>query len=402
MRPVLRSAIPVLAVSALISGCALPYPPDLIPLPGREGTGSGSYQITVEMPDVVNVTTNQEVRVNDVSVGHIQSIDFDNWHAKLVVGLNADTRLPKNTSARIAQKSLLGAEYLELVPPPPGAATGGDLRDGDVIPLERAGRYPETEEVLAALSTVLNGGGLNQIRTITTELNATLGGREQDVRALIANLNDFVGRLDDRRTDIVHAIEGIDRFGTRLNEDRDKLAGAIDAIPAGLRSLNDQREDLVRTLDALGELGDVAKDVLHDSKGDLVADLHHLRPALDKLADSGRDLTESLSLVVSYPFPSNSVFPAVLKGDYGNLYVTLNGDPTALLRNFGLALPVPLLNGLPPIGAGSNGVDPLTAPYTDAPNLPGPDRHTRDQLPRHGLGPQDPLGGVVHPLTGGR
>lgn len=391
-------------VAGLLSGCGLPYPPDVLPLPGREGTGGDAIRVTVEMPDVVNVQSNQDVRVNDVEVGHVESIEFDNWHAKVVVGLNPDTRLPKNSSARIAQKSLLGAEYLELVPPPPGTAAGAALVDGDVIPLERAGRFPETEEVLAVLSGVLNGGGLNQVKTITTELNAALGGREPEVRALITNLNGFVGTLDARRTDVVRAIEGIDRFGVRLNEDRDKLAGAIDAIPGGLRALNDQRADLVKTLEALGELGDVAHQVIGDTQDDLVADLHHLRPALDKLADSGRNLTESLSLVVSYPFPSNTTFPAVLKGDYGNLYVTVNADPTALLRNFGGGLPLPLLSGLPPIGAGTGGIDPLTGPL-DAPKLPKMLTDAPgDLLPKPGGAGSapGPVGEVLRPLTGGR
>jgi phospholipid/cholesterol/gamma-HCH transport system substrate-binding protein len=413
MRRLLVAA--VLAGGLLVTGCGLPYPPDALPLPGREGTGGDAIRISVEMPDVVNVTPNQEVRVNDVEVGHVESIAFDNWHARVVVGLDPGTRLPKDTSARIAQKSLLGAEYLELVPPPGDAAggSGGELVDGDVIPLARSGRFPETEEVLAALAGVLNGGGLNQVRTITTELNAALDGREPEVRALITNLNGFVGTLDARRTDIVRAIEGIDRFGTRLNADREKLAGAIDALPGGLRALNDQRADLVKTLDALGELGDVAHDVLRDSQDDLVADLRHLRPALDKLADSGRDLTESLSLVLSYPFPSRTSFPAVLKGDYGNLYVTVNGDPTALLRNFGVGLPLPLLNGLPPIGAGTGGIDPLTAPYLDAPKplpkltpLPGTLPAPGDLLPAPRSGgaerKPDPVGDVLRPLTGGR
>ena len=44
------------------------------------------------------------------------------------------------------------------------------------IPLERTGRNPEVEEVLGALSLLLNGGGVAQLKTIASELNMALDG----------------------------------------------------------------------------------------------------------------------------------------------------------------------------------------------------------------------------------
>jgi phospholipid/cholesterol/gamma-HCH transport system substrate-binding protein len=411
MPSVLGRSVLVAGLALALTGCGT-YPPNLIPLPGREGAGGGAYQLTIEMADVANVVPNQDVRVADVPVGHVRSIDFDNWHAKVVVGINADTKLPANTTARIAQKSLLGAEYLELVPPPGADPAAGQLRDGDVIPLARTGRYPETEEVLAVLSTVLNGGGLNQIRTITTELNAAFSGKEPQVRELLESLKGFVGALDARRTDIVRAIEGIDKLGVRLNTDRDKLAHAIDTLPGGVKVLNDQRQQLVHTLDALGELGDKATGVIDSSHQDLVANLHHLQPALNKLADSGKNLTESLSEVVSYPFPSNTSFPAVLKGDYGNLYATLDLDPVNLLINFGSpaapVLSLPLIGvGLPPVGPTQGAPNPLEAPFVKAPVRPELPE-VKSLLPGAGSKPDRPdhpapsPGQLLGPIIGGR
>src|SRR3546814_8159169 len=70
-----------------------------------------------------------------------------------------------------------------------------------VIPVERTGRYPETEEVLASAATLLNGGGLGQVRTITRELNKAMGGREGDLRSLIDNLDTLATTLDAQRSE---------------------------------------------------------------------------------------------------------------------------------------------------------------------------------------------------------
>ncbi|HZZ50643.1 MAG TPA: MCE family protein, partial [Pseudonocardia sp.] len=338
-------AMSILLVVGALAGCGF-RPSSLLPLPGRHGVGGDATVIIVELANSQNLVRNAEVKVNDVTVGNVDDLQFDNWHARLRVGLKPGTTVSANAIARIGQKSLLGAEYLELVPPrsePPI----GQLRTGDVIPLARSTRFPETEEVLAALSVVLNGGGLAQLQTITTELNAALGGREPQIRQLINTLGTFVNSLDRQRASITGAIDGLDRLSRTLNERHDTLTNAIDTIPAGLEVLNDQRGQLVRALGALSDLSRVATRVISGSRSDLTGNLHDLRPAVGRLADAGKNLTQSLSLLGSFPFPSNTVFPAMLKGDYSNLYVTLDLSVDNLARNFGAGLGVA---GMPPLG----------------------------------------------------
>lgn len=388
-------------VPALVSGCgSAPYPPDHLPLPGLAGRGEGAYTVTVELPDAENLVANQNVRLHDVVVGNIESLTFENWHAKAVMRLNGDTRLPVGTTAKVAQKSLLGAEFLELTPPPGGQPGSRMLRDGDVIALDRSGRYPETEEVLAALSTVLNGGGLNQLKTINTELAAALTGHEGQAKELIHTLSAFAGTLDNRKADIVRAIEGIDRLSVRLNQDSAVVAHAVDTLPGGLAELNSQRKDLVDALDAVSKFGDVAKKVVDKDKDDLVDNLRHLEPILKKLADSGNNLTDSLSGILSPPFPVNTAYPTVMRGDYGNLFAIFDVQPITLLRNFcvisflggplqGCSPPLGLLTALPPMGASLPLADPLTTPFGKLPAAGDAPKVPLD------LGPPDPAGGLL-------
>jgi phospholipid/cholesterol/gamma-HCH transport system substrate-binding protein len=58
--------------------------------------------------------------------------------------------------------------------------------------------YPSTEQTLAAVSLLLNGGGLGQIQDITRTLSVAFAGREQDLRSLIEQLDRFVAYLNDQ------------------------------------------------------------------------------------------------------------------------------------------------------------------------------------------------------------
>src|SRR5882757_6771530 len=156
-----------------------------------------------------------------------------------------DIELPANALAMLRQSSLLGEKYIELSAPPPEQAATEPLADGAVIPVERTNRNTDIEEVLGALSMLLNGGGVEQLQNIAQELNAALSGNEPDLRATLHNVNTLVTTLDESKSDITRAIEGINQLAGTLNAEKDRLAGAIDTLGPGLQVLNDQRGQLV-------------------------------------------------------------------------------------------------------------------------------------------------------------
>ena len=128
-------------------------------LPGTSGGGPGSYVIQAQLPDVVTIKQNSPVRVADVKVGNVTKIEVQDWHALVTMRIDGKVHLPANSTAKVGQTSLLGSMHIELAPPtdqPPE----GELKDGSVIPLSRASTYPTTEQTLAAVSILLNGGGL--------------------------------------------------------------------------------------------------------------------------------------------------------------------------------------------------------------------------------------------------
>ncbi|MFF8406034.1 MCE family protein [Streptomyces sp. NPDC015684] len=315
--------------SLLLTGCEFNGWYD-VPLPGGAASDGHAYHVTVEFRDVLDLVPQSAVKVNDVTVGAVEKVELDGWHARVRLRVADSVKLPGNAIADLRQTSMLGEKYVALSAPA-GTRPLGRLRDGDRIPLSRSGRNPEVEEVLSALSALLNGGGVAQLKTITVELNKALGGREDRVRSLLKQLDTFLGGLDDQRAEIVRALKGVDRLAKRLKKEKKTIALAVDTMPPALKALADQRKDLTKMLTALSGLGKTATKVVNASHDDTVADLKKLQPILRKLNKAGDDLPDSLEILTTYPFPRNAT--DAVKGDYVNLKITADLDLANLYGN---------------------------------------------------------------------
>jgi phospholipid/cholesterol/gamma-HCH transport system substrate-binding protein len=286
-------------------------------LPGTQGTGAGSFLVQAQMPDVNNIEPNSRVRVGDVTVGHVTKIERQGWHALLSMRLNGDVVLPANATAKIGTTSLLGSLHIELASPttePPH----GRLQNGSLIPLTQGGAYPSTEQTLAALSMVLNGGGLGQVQDITEAFSTAFRGREQDVRSLITQLSEFTGHLNDQTGDIIAATESLNRLVGKFSAQQPVLDRALATVPDALAVLASQRDNLVQAADQLGKFSALTVDTVNQTKENLVKELKQVGPVLESLANAGPSLTRSLSLLATFPFP-NETFENFQRGDYANL-----------------------------------------------------------------------------------
>jgi phospholipid/cholesterol/gamma-HCH transport system substrate-binding protein len=321
------------AALVLLSGCGFHGVYDM-PLPGGADIGDHPYQVKARFQDVLDLVPNAGVRVNDVPVGRVEAIGLapNAWQAEVTLAVNGDVRLPANAIAQLKQSSLLGEKYVELAAPPPPEQPTGRLTNGATIGIDRTNRNPEVEEVLGALSLLLNGGGVGQLQDITRELNAALSGRESDVRGLLNNLNQLVASLDAQRNDITNALDAVNRLSASLNSQRGNIDVALRDLGPGLQVLNDQRGQLVTMLESLNRLSGVATNVVNRSQGDMVHDLNDLAPTLRQLAAAGDSLPKSFQVLVTFPFPDNAV-DGIKGSDYTNLYVNADLNLTDILDN---------------------------------------------------------------------
>ena len=319
---VFRGVVVALVSAGMLSGCSGWRGLNSLPLPGVEGKGPGAFVIQAQMPDVDNIEPNSRVRVGDVNVGHVTKIERQGWHALVSMELNGDVKLPANATATLGQTSLLGSLHIELAPPtdtPPE----GKLHDGSLIPLASSGKYPSTEQALAAVALLLNGGGIGDIQDITEALSTAFTGRENDLRSLIEQLDKAIGYLDDQKHDIIAASESLNKLIGQFAEQKPVVDKALRTIPDALAVLKDQRNNLADALAQLGKFSALAADSVNQTKDALVQELKDLGPTLEQLANAGPALTRALSFLPTFPFPKETL-TNWMRGDYANLTLVLD------------------------------------------------------------------------------
>jgi phospholipid/cholesterol/gamma-HCH transport system substrate-binding protein len=311
-----------LVLALLLTGCSLGKDLYNTPLPGGADVGDHPLEITADFNDVVDLVPQSSVKVENIAVGRVASIELnpDGRSARATLLVRGDVVLPKGTTARLQQTSLLGEKYVALIRPTEDAPDTPALQSGANIPIGETSQVAEVEQVLGALSLVVNGGGLAKFQDISRELQQVSAGRPEEIRGFLDNMETFMTSLNARKGAITTALDSVAKLSTTLERDKDKIAEALEGLSPGMKALAEQRGQLVDMLKALDRLSDVSVRTLNASQKDMVEDMELLEPILRELAESGDALPNSLELLLTYPFP-DSVLGAI-KGDYLNVFAT--------------------------------------------------------------------------------
>ena len=317
-----RRAAGLVAVGLVLTSCGWRGIAN-VPLPGGPGTGPDHMTVYVQMPDTLALNVNSRVRVADVYVGRVRSIELKNWIATLTLDLQPGIKLPENALAKIGQTSLLGSQHVQLDPPPDPSSQ--QLRDGDTIPLKNASAFPTTERVLASIATIVRGGGIPNLEVIQTEVNNLLTGRADQIREFLNRLDTFTNELNQQRNDITRAIDSTNRLLNIVGQRTNTLDRVLTEFPPLIKHFADTRDLFADAVESLGRISNAADDALAPTSDNLHTNLVNLQRPLKQLGKASPYLLGALRLLFTAPFSIENV-PKVVRGDYIN--VSLNVDLT--------------------------------------------------------------------------
>jgi len=93
--------------------------------------GDDGYILEAEFGSTGGLSTGDDVRISGIKVGRIVRQDLDpvTYSARIVMALDPQITIPADSGARITAASLLGGNYLELMP----GADEEMLEPGDII-----------------------------------------------------------------------------------------------------------------------------------------------------------------------------------------------------------------------------------------------------------------------------
>ncbi len=270
------------AVALGLSGCGLSL--QQMPKPG--GLDEPTYSVTATFDDVLNLPASAEVRDGARVVGEVGEMRVDGYSAEVELRFLEDVEIPQGTTVEVRFDNPLGDQYVEVRRQSEG---GPPLRDGDRIAVEDTAAAPTVEDTLGAFATVLTGGGIGDINTISRELNAVFSGNQVQVRQLLERLEKASELLAGGLGPIDRALRQAARLAEQLGEGDDVIAKGIEEISPAIGVLADLNDDFTTLLKGLDELGKAGNAVITRSGRQTVRALERLAPTMEEIVDA-RDL----------------------------------------------------------------------------------------------------------------
>ena len=76
------------------------------------------YQISLIFGSSAGLKNGDHVKISGINVGKILNLELDieNYNAKVIVNLNDNIKIPDDSSARIISSSLLGGNFIDIIP----------------------------------------------------------------------------------------------------------------------------------------------------------------------------------------------------------------------------------------------------------------------------------------------
>lgn len=229
--------------------------------------GQDDYELRVLMPTADGTFKGGKVVVAGETIGEIVDVSVSDGKALVTASIDdAAAPLRAGTTARISWESVVGGRMLELRP---GPMSNPELPSGKTI-VSTAERV-EVDHLLATLDEPTR----KKVQTLVGELNSTLSGRENDVKATIKTAGPTIAALGE----VMRAV----------GEDGPAIRDLVKRLHAMTSVLAERDVDLGRTVNHLGRLTSVTADkqaALKAGLSELPATVHRAKSTLDGVPEA--------------------------------------------------------------------------------------------------------------------
>lgn len=298
-----------LAVLLLVSGCGF----SLQNAPMGRNVDGPSYTITAEFTDVSGLPIGGKVRLGPATVGRVHSVRAVDFVAHVEIKMRQDAKLSKGTRAGLELSTALGDQFIALKPPK--RPTGELIGDGDRIPLADTIRGPDIEDTMALLGQVLNNSGIEHTRTVVTELNIMLDGREGKARALLGRADSVLDSLESRIDDFNSTLRSVNKLGKTVTDNRELLERTLIKIRPAIDVLRRQQGNFNNLMRGVDGLASDVNGALSQTQATFKSQLIKLGPIVDELNAIDGDLGATLRNFKTF----SDLFQRAAPGDYLNL-----------------------------------------------------------------------------------
>lgn len=233
----------------------------------KKGYKLRTYFYKVDGLDVEDIVT-----LAGVEVGKVKEMRVSRDQVEVVLLIDGDVAIRKDSVARIESESLLGGKYVGITMGSPDAP---QLKDGDTVQTEEAADLAKmlqnVADVADELRTMAKNFNVNQEK-LASQIDGILGDNRENIRTSFAALSRIMTENE----------EGIKETVANLRDAGPQLVLAIESV-------NEILEDIQNGKGTIGRL--VQDETLYDDVKELAASLRETSTTATRiLADNEEDI----------------------------------------------------------------------------------------------------------------
>jgi phospholipid/cholesterol/gamma-HCH transport system substrate-binding protein len=264
------------------------------------GAPKGHLTLTATFADAQNLVTGHSVQLSDVKVGTVTGVRLVGYRAKVTMSIQNGVQIPRGTSAQIAVTSLLGENFVRLIPPPGANLTNGPfLANGADI--AQTSEQPQFEQVVGKAGPLIEAVAEGDAATILDAGATALNGTGPRLNTALAKSGALVEMFGRQRQELGVAVDQLATLGRSLAGGSDALGAAPDELARTTRLLDQNKGKILNAVRQLTRTARLLDDtVLATRVQRLKTMIHQLDPVLATLGGDRERLTKLIDGMVIF------------------------------------------------------------------------------------------------------
>jgi phospholipid/cholesterol/gamma-HCH transport system substrate-binding protein len=287
------------------------------------GIGSDACTVSADFADSGGIFTNAEVTYRGVTVGRVGQLHLVDDGVRVDLDLNScnDPKIPASTTAVVADRSVIGEQYVNLVPP---NGDGPYLSGGEVIHRDRTAVPIAAQVLLTNLDSLVKSVDIPNLQTTVDELGKAFNGRGPALGTLLDATNNLLVAAQKNLPQTLALLKSANTVMSTQLDETQPLQSFTHSLNLLSQQLKASDPDIRHLLDTgPGDL-DVVSSFITDNKTDLGVTLANLATVGQLLVRHLDGIEQILEL---YPALAAGG-PTTIKNGIGQLGMVLNyNDP---------------------------------------------------------------------------
>ena len=270
------------------------------------------------LTDAANVIPGDEVRLAGVRVGTVNGVSlYRGREAKVDFTVANDVVMSTSTEIEVRYRNLIGQRYLAIVD---GPSDGKPLAAGSVIPASRTRPALNLTTLFNGFRPLLTGLNPADVNQLSYQLVQVLQGEGGTVNSLFHRVGSLTNSLADRDALIGDVITNLDATLGPIASHDEQLSALIGNVQQFISGLSRDRAAIGHSLVSIDHLTSATQSLLHDARPALANDIKQLGVLAEKL-DAPKSQQILQHFLTYTPFKLKVATPEASYGAFLNFYV---------------------------------------------------------------------------------